>query len=87
MTGRRRRDGELAPYVSLYREPDQPLFDVAEQRFMQSAASVWPKGPAGRCCSGRRPIPRARRHPGSWCCPPTGRSSRVRLARSSGWPN
>jgi hypothetical protein len=24
--------------VSLYREPDQPLFDVAEQRFMQKAA-------------------------------------------------
>jgi DNA-binding CsgD family transcriptional regulator len=34
----RTRTGGVWGAVSLYREPDQPLFDVAEQRFMQNAA-------------------------------------------------
>jgi len=34
----RTRTGGVWGAVSLYREPNQPLFDVAEQRFMQKAA-------------------------------------------------
>jgi hypothetical protein len=40
----RTRAGGVWGAVTLYREPDQPLFDAAEKRFMQQAASQLAEG-------------------------------------------
>ena len=56
--------GDVWGAITMYREPDRPLFDAYEQALLAASARSWPLPCAGPCSSESRPIPKVRRHPG-----------------------
>ena len=50
----RTRTGEAWGVLGLYREPDRPLFNADELRFLREARPIWPRAPGAGCSSARR---------------------------------
>lgn len=81
----RTRAGGVWGAVSLYREPDQPLFDAAEKQFMRKAATHLAEGARRALLFGEATDPEGPQAPGLLVL--TGSSSRARRVRNSGWPS
>ena len=64
----RSRGGELWGALGLYREPDRPLFDEEDLRFVRrDQPCTWPKAYGGRCWSARPPTRKVRTRRAWWC--------------------